>query len=50
MELLLLLALDLVVDLVLDIFPVSSSEDRLQVQTALTDLLPWYCLVEHMVS
>lgn len=41
MELLLLLALDLVVDLVLDIFPVSSSEVRLQVQTALTSFLPW---------
>lgn len=49
-ELLLLLALDLIVDLVLDVFPVPSSKDRFQVQTALTDLLPWYRLDQDMDS
>lgn len=49
-ELLLLLTLDLVVDLVLDILPVPPSEDRFQIQTSLTDLLPRYGLDQDVVS
>lgn len=48
MELLLFLALDLVVDLVLDILPVSSSKNRFLIQTALTDFLPRNRLEQNM--
>lgn len=49
-ELLLLFALDLVVNLVLEVFPVSSPEDGLQLQTSLTDLVTRYGLDQHMDS